>query len=101
MIFMDITLRNVFTANFHLATVVSVKFAAQTRVCTVLCKTSKKAVNLSVHQHGRHPSSRIREILDIKAASVVQQVNKYSVALRTLLDAQWLKWGKALSGPLL
>jgi hypothetical protein len=36
-----------------------------------------------------------------EAASVVQQVYKYSVTLRTLLDAHWLKWGKDLSELLL
>jgi hypothetical protein len=47
---MDFTLRSVFTAESHLAKVVSVKFAAQPRFCSVLCETTKQAVNLRVHQ---------------------------------------------------
>jgi hypothetical protein len=67
-VFMDFTLHNVFTANSLLVKVVSVKFAARTRVCAVLCETSKQAVNLSVHQDGGRLSTGILEILDTEAS---------------------------------
>jgi hypothetical protein len=66
-IFMQITLRSVFTANSSLVNEVSVKFAAWTRVCSVLCETSKQAVNLSVHKDGGRPSTQILGILDAEA----------------------------------
>jgi hypothetical protein len=47
-----------------LARVVLVKFAAQLRVCALLCETSKQVINLSVHQDGGCPSARIPETLD-------------------------------------
>jgi hypothetical protein len=95
MVFTDVTLCSVFTANSRLATVVSVKFAAQTRVCTVLCKTPKQAVNLSVHQDGTHPSTGIREILDVKAASVVQQVYKVLGGIENLAGCTMAKVGES------
>jgi hypothetical protein len=54
-------------ANSCLVNVVSVKFATQLR----LCKTRKQAVNLSVHQDGRHPNTGILEILET-AANIVE-----------------------------
>jgi hypothetical protein len=62
-VFADFALDSVFTANSHLAKVVSVKFADRPRVCAVLYDTSKQAVNLSVHQDGGRPSTGIPEIL--------------------------------------
>jgi hypothetical protein len=74
-----------------LAKVVSLKFAAWLWLCAVLCKT-KQAVNLSVHQDGGRPNTRILEILETEAsiteiwiscyhkypeaAAVVKQVHK-------------------------
>jgi hypothetical protein len=58
----------VFMANSCLMNVVSVKFAAWPWVCAVLLETSKEAVNLSIHQDGGRPSSRIPGILDIEAS---------------------------------
>jgi hypothetical protein len=42
-------------ASSRLAEVVLVKFAIKLRVCEVLCKTPKQAVNLSVHKVGDVP----------------------------------------------
>jgi hypothetical protein len=67
-VFTDFTLCSVFAANFCLAMVVSVKFAAWSRLCTVLCETTKQAVNLSVHQDGGRPSAGIPEILEAEAS---------------------------------
>jgi hypothetical protein len=67
-VFTDFTLRSGFTANFDLAEVVWVKFAARPRVCAVVCETYKQAVNLSVHQDGGHPSTGNQEILDTEAS---------------------------------
>jgi hypothetical protein len=89
----DFILLSVFTPNSCLAKVVSVKFAARSRMCAVMCETTKQAVNLSVHQDGGRPSTGIPEILAQKltllksechasrnkypqAASVVQQAYK-------------------------
>jgi hypothetical protein len=66
---MDFTLHNVFTANSCLAEVL-VKFAAQPQVCVMLCATTKQAVNLSVHQDGRRPSTGIPEILDTETSII-------------------------------
>jgi hypothetical protein len=66
--FTAFTLRNVFTANSHLAEVVSVKFAARLRERAVLCETSKEAVIFSVHQDGGRPSNGIQETLYTEAS---------------------------------
>jgi hypothetical protein len=66
-VFTDFILRIVFTANAHLAEVVSVKFAARPQVCAVLCETSKQAANLSAHTDGGRPRTRILEIMDTEA----------------------------------
>jgi hypothetical protein len=60
-VFTDFILCSVFTTNSLLAKVVSVKFAARLQVCAVLCETSKIAANISVHQDGGRPSTRIPE----------------------------------------
>jgi hypothetical protein len=52
----------------YLAKVVSMTFAAWLWLCTVLCKTTKQAMNLSVHQEGRRPNTRILEILETEAS---------------------------------
>jgi hypothetical protein len=54
----------VFTAISCLVKVVSVKFAAW----LWLCETTKQAVNLSVHQDGGRPSTKILEILETEAS---------------------------------
>jgi hypothetical protein len=64
---MHFSLLSVFMANSCLAKVVSVKFAAQPRLCAVLCKTTKQALNLSVYQDGGHPSSWIPETMEAEA----------------------------------
>jgi hypothetical protein len=63
----------VFTANSRLVKVVSAKFAARLRVCTVLCETTEQAVNLSVHQDGRHPSTGLQKYWTQKLASLKSQ----------------------------
>jgi hypothetical protein len=54
MVFTDIALRSVFSANYRLA-----KFADRQRVCAVLYekKTGEKAVNFRVHEDGGRPST--------------------------------------------
>jgi hypothetical protein len=64
---MDFTLRSVFTASSRLAMVVLMKFAARLRLCAVLCKTTKQAVNLGVHQDGGRTSIGIPQILEAEA----------------------------------
>jgi hypothetical protein len=61
---MDCTIRSVFRANSRFVHVLSVRFYAWPRVCTVLCETPKETVNLSVHQDGGHICTGILEILD-------------------------------------
>jgi hypothetical protein len=68
--FKDFTLLNTFTVNSRLAQEMFVKFAAWPRLCAMLCKTSKQAVNFSVHQDGGRPSTWIPEILDKKQVSL-------------------------------
>jgi hypothetical protein len=68
-IFTDFPLRSVFMNNARFAMVVLVKFAVWPRMCAALCKTSKQAVHLSVHQDGRRPSAQIPEILDTEAST--------------------------------
>jgi hypothetical protein len=113
------------THSFLCILVVTAKFAIWPHVCAALCEkerkkqTNKQMVHLSVHQDGGRPSTWIPEILDTKlaslnsqchaitkeypgAGSVVQQVHKVLNDIeRFLLGAHRLKWGKALSGPLL
>jgi hypothetical protein len=67
--FSQTSLHVVFTANSRLVKVVSVKFAAWPHVCAVLCETTKQAVNLSVHQDGRRPSTGIQEIMETEAST--------------------------------
>jgi hypothetical protein len=57
-----------FKANSRLAEVVSVKSATRPRVCAVLYKTRKQAVNLLVQQDRGRPSTGIPEILDTQAS---------------------------------
>jgi hypothetical protein len=99
-VFTDFTLRSVFKANSHLVKVVSVKFATRMQL---LCETTKQTVNLSVHQDGRCPRTRIKEILETKlsslnsqchairnknpeAATVVQQVHKMLSGIEILAE---------------
>jgi hypothetical protein len=108
----------VFRANFHLAEVVSVKFATHQWLCAVLCDISKQAVNLSVHQGGvcpvpglhkcwtQKPASLKSEYHAImnkypEAASVVQQVYKMLSDNENLARCTLAKVGKAQSRPLL
>jgi hypothetical protein len=65
---MDFTSCGVFTASYHLARVVSVKFAARLWLCAVLYETVKQVVNLSVHQDGGCPSTGTSEILEAEAS---------------------------------
>jgi hypothetical protein len=83
----------------------------------VLCKPSKQAVNLSVHQDGGCSSNRILEILDTdtsqksechaitnkypEAVSVVQHVYKVLSDTENLAGCTTAEVGKALSEPLL
>jgi hypothetical protein len=103
-VFTDFTLRSVFRTNSSLAEVVLVKFATWPQVCTVLCETSKQAVNLYVPQDGRCPSTGIlkywtQKLGSLKSVcyaimnkypditSVVQEHTEFTVTLRTLPDA--------------
>jgi hypothetical protein len=61
--FTDITLRSVFTANCHLAKVVSVKLADRPRLYAVLYN-NKTRDDLSVHQDGGRPSTGLPKILE-------------------------------------
>jgi hypothetical protein len=66
--FTGFIIRSVFRANSHLAQVMSVRFLAWPRVCAVLSEAPKQAVNLSVHQDGRHLSTEIPKILNTEAS---------------------------------
>jgi hypothetical protein len=73
----DVTLRSMFTANCHLAKVVSLKFATWPWMCTVLCRASKQMVNLSVHQDGGLPVAVFRKYWAQNCCNlnVISQIN--------------------------
>jgi hypothetical protein len=88
-----------------------VEFAAQPRLCAVLYKTTKQAVNLSVHEDGGRPRTGISEILETEAiiteismpwhnekypevASVVQEVHKVPSDIENLAGCTPAKVGK-------
>jgi hypothetical protein len=88
--------------------VVLVKFAAQLRVCTVLCETTKQAMNLSVHQDGGHPSTGFQKYWTLlksqyhaitnknpEAGSVVQQVHKVLNDIEILARCTQAKVGES------
>jgi hypothetical protein len=66
--FTNFALHSGFTANFSMADVMWMIFAARPRLFTVLYETSKRAFNLNVHQDGGHPYAGIFEILDTEAS---------------------------------
>jgi hypothetical protein len=68
MVSTDLILRSLFTANYRLAKVVSVKFAVRPRLWAVLYETTKQAVNLSVHQDVGRPSTRIPQIVESRVS---------------------------------
>jgi hypothetical protein len=60
-VFTDFTLCTVFMANSYLVKEVLVKFAAWPQFYTVLCETTREAVNLNVHQDGGRRSTGTRK----------------------------------------